>query len=419
MKLAIAVPMPEHVSNSFIRNLIEIITYTSKNLEDLEELSYIDRGGVRTDKNRNVIIKEIMEKGMDYVLWLDADMVYPKDIVIRYMEHAPFDIMGCVYFKRKYPFDPVMFVDNDNPEKPFRMVDPLKIPENTIIEVDGIGFGGVMIDCRVYKAMGDDKYMAYGSNFHLPDKAPEQMTHDLAWCRKAKGYGFKVYVHSGVLAGHIDEKLITIEDFKKARQDTLAKVPEISVLIPTIDIEKSKLNAKLMKERAETKCKIIVEEDREKIGWVAMINKMADENPADYYVYAADDAYPSRGWLRIALETLQQTNAGLVGFNEGKYQEMNAGFGLVKHDWIKTVYDKGILFSGYKSHYAEPELTMIAKGQGKFAYNPRASLIEIVYNKDGDNIKRNNEEDRALFRKRKETGFNGLVKDQSILNTID
>ena len=419
MKIAIAVPMPDHVSDSFTKNLIQIITYTRSNVPDLEELVYINQKGVRTDKNRNVMIKECMEYGFDYILWLDADMVFPHDIIVSYLEARPFDVMGCVYFKRSYPHDPVMYVHGTNPLKPYKIVNPLEIVEGTVVEVDGVGFGGVMVNCDVYKAMGDDRYMVYGENFHLPYPTTEQATHDLVWCKKAQEHGFKIFVHTGVHAGHIKERIITIEDFKKARQDAMDAIPVVNVLIPTINMGKAKPIADLMKERAETKCKIIVEEDRDRIGWVAMINKMAKENPAEYFVYAADDAYPSRGWLRIAMETLYAKDAGLVGFNEGKYQENNAGFGLVKYEWIKGLYDGDILYPEYKSHYSEPELTMIAKQEGKFAYNPRASLTEIVFNKDGEGHINNNLDDKNLFNARRKVGFGGLVTDKTILESIN
>ena len=138
MKILIAVPLPEYVSNSFYSNLIEIISHTKKHLKNLDELSYSTKSGVRTDKNRNVLIDEALQGGFDYVLWLDADMVYPADILVRYFEN-PFNIIGCVYFKRKYPYHPVVYVDGTNPIKPYKMVDPTSLIADKVYEVDGLG----------------------------------------------------------------------------------------------------------------------------------------------------------------------------------------------------------------------------------------------------------------------------------------
>jgi hypothetical protein len=423
MKIAIGVPMPQVISNLFNRSLIELITYSASHLKE-HEIYYMDRTGVRTDKNRNVIIKEALEAEMDYILWLDADMIYPADMLVKYMEQAPFDVIGCVYYKRKYPYEPCVYMEKGTkPTHPYKMVNPLTVKKDAIIEVDGLGFGGVMVSCNVYKAMGDDKWMVYAENFHLPYETIDQETHDLTWCRKAKQYGFKILCHTGVKAGHIMEKVILEEDFIEAMKiedkKLLDNVPTINILIPTIDPEKAVKLADFMKLRAGIACNIIVEEDLCKIGYVAMINKMAKESPADFFVYAADDVYPSRGFLRTAYETMVEKGAGLVGFNEGKFQDGNAGFGLVDYSWVKDIYEGNILNPMYRSHYSDPELTMIAKQQGKFAYNPRASLMEIVYDKDGKDAKDNNLNDRALFRKRKETGFDGKVTDSSILESIN
>lgn len=424
MKILIAVPLPESVSNSFYSNLIEIISYTKKNLKGLKDLSYSTKSGVRTDKNRNVLIDEALQGGYDYVLWLDADMVYPVDIIVKYFEHK-FKIIGCVYFKRKHPYHPVLYVNGTNPVKPYKMVDPTKLEPNKIYEVDGLGFGGVMVDTEVYRTMGGDKYMNYGLNYHLPYETTDQLTHDLVWCKKAKEYGYKIFVHTGVYAGHITERIITVDDFIKARQEELKdkknEIPTVNIFIPTINPEKAKQCADILHQRAGYPHKIIAqaEEDDKRIGWVAMMNKMKQENPADFYVYLADDVFPSRDWLKNGMKVMLETGAGLLGFNDGKWNGLNASFGIVRHDWIKTIYDTDLLYKGYRSHYSDPELTMIAMAQNKYAYRPEILMVEIVYNKEGNNIPRNNKDDRKLFRERKKSGFDGRVTDQEILAYMD
>lgn len=184
----------------------------------------------------------------------------------------------------------------------------------------------------------------------------------------------------------------------------------INIFLPTVNPEKAQKYGDLMMLRARVECNLYILEDIPHKGWVNVINEAKRSFPADYYVYAADDAYPGRDWLREALDTMKSTGAGLVGFNEGKFQELNAGFGLVKHDWIETIYGGDIFHSGYKSHYAEPELTHIARAQDKFTYNPRAVLVEVVFNKDGDNSIKNNLDDERLFFKRLESGFDGRTR---------
>lgn len=395
MKIAICVPMPVHVPHAFIRSLIEIISYTKQNLPELTELSYLDQTGVRTDKNRNIMIDKALKAEMDYILWLDADMVYPADIVCKYMEHK-FDVIGCVYFKRKHPYDPVLYVDGTNPVKPYKMVDPTSLPKDTVVEVDGLGFGGVMVNCDVYKKMGDDRWMNYGENYHLPYETENQLTHDLVWCKKAKQYGHKIYVHTGVLAGHVKDQEIGIEDFIEAHKQP--KAPKIVVIMPSIDIEKAKATAKQLSSRAGIEHQMLVVEDVDRSGFIATFNNTAKRNPADYYVYVAQDAFGGRNWLQEAYKTAKETGAGLVGFNDGKWSGKLASFGMVSHEWGVKNYGGELFYSEYKTHYADTELTALAMDDKKYAYNSEAVLIEVDPNKETSTV---NKADKDLFASRK------------------
>lgn len=372
------------------------MSYTRNNLEGLDDLLYLDQTGVRTDKNRNVMIKACLENNIDYILWLDADMVYPQDIVCKYFEHE-FDIIGCVYFKRKHPYDPVLYVDGTNPIKPYKMVDPTTLEPDTITEVDGIGFGGVMVKTDVYRAMGEDKWMNYGLNYHLPYETTDQLTHDLVWCKTAKKYGYKIYVHSGVVAKHVQDYEIGIEDFIRAKEEK--KVDKINVIMPSIDVKKAEATAKQLSIRAGIEHKMIVVEDVERNGFTATFNSTAKANLADYYVYVAEDAFAGRNWLLEAYKTAKSTNAGLVAFNDGKWNGQLASFGMIQHEWGVKNYGGDLLFSGYKTHYADTELTEIAKEQKRYAYNPEAVLVEVDPDKESKSV---NEDDKKLFNERKQ-----------------
>ncbi len=182
----------------------------------------------------------------------------------------------------------------------------------------------------------------------------------------------------------------------------------ITILIPTINIEKATEYARLMSYRAGMACDIRVMVDTEKKGWVAMINEGFNKYPSEFYIYAADDAYPSRGFVKEAMDSIG--DRGLLAFNEGKYQDLSAGFALVRRKWVENVYINSLLCSEYKSHYSDVEIAFIAKAQKQYVYNPRTSLMEVVFNKDGPRIKGNNPLDEKTFWTRASQGFGGLTK---------
>lgn len=217
MHLIIGVPCPDLIPIKFVESLIGILSYTKAKLPQVDRIDFIHAGGVRTDKNRNVILKQALELNADYILWLDADMVFPQDIVEKYLEH-PFHVIGCLYFKRSEPYDPVAYIRNNdiNSLNPWYSLNPDKLDTDTVYEIDGLGFGGMMVDLNVYRKMGDDKWMNYDKGFHLPEKNRDGSTHDLVFCRNAQKYGYKIQLHTGVMPGHIAEKVVTVEDWRKS-----------------------------------------------------------------------------------------------------------------------------------------------------------------------------------------------------------
>ena len=230
MKILIGLPTPDTVPVEFaLGSLPDIIAYTGKNLKNLDNLAISYVKGVRTDRNRNVILKRAIEDGgFSHILWLDVDMVYPRDIICQYFNvEKGFDIIGCLYFRKHPPYPPVGYIKNNkNPELPFSVLDPKLLESDKAYEVDGLGFGGMMVSMKVYEKMGRKKWMHYGDNYHLPYKTKGRLTHDLQFCQEAQEAGFKIGLHGGVRPAHIATTFITEDvhnSHREARMKEIAK----------------------------------------------------------------------------------------------------------------------------------------------------------------------------------------------------
>lgn len=418
LNIAICVPSSGKVDSSFaLDNLPAIISYTKNNLKNLGNLFVTYHEGVRTDKNRNIMLKRILDEmpEMDYVLWLDEDMLYPHEIICKYLE-TDFDIIGCLYFKRSSPFWPVGYISGTNPIKPYRNLVPHTLEKDKVVEVDGIGFGGMMVNMKVYKAMGEDKWMHYGNHFYLPYDNEDGLTHDLQFCKDAKQYGFKVFMHTGVKPGHIASYVVTEKDFYRVKEEEKVESPKVVVIMPTIHPEIAEKTAKILKTRANYPHKMVVVEDVDKTGFVAVCNQVVKDIPADYYVYLTDDIFPSRNWLSDAIEKMEEKGANLFGFNDGKWKGLLATCGVVKSEWMKKNYRGNMFFNGYFGHYNDTELTMIAMNENCYAYDLSVSLIEVDYEKEEKKV---HKEDRELFKMRKVIKMDGLVTNQEILDMFE
>jgi len=208
-KVLIACPTPELVKISVVSNLISIILH-ARRLPDVE-VGFSYKTGVRTDRNRNEILKIGLEQGYSHILWLDTDMLFPVNIVEKYLE-ADKDIVGCLYFKRGYPYTPIGSYKSKKKEFSYNPLEPQSLPKNQVIEVDGLGFGGMMVKSSVYQTMGEDKWCKYGEEYHIPLEGGNHLTHDFYFCRKAQEHGVHIYLHTGIKPGHITE-IVVDEEF--------------------------------------------------------------------------------------------------------------------------------------------------------------------------------------------------------------
>lgn len=392
MRILIGLPTPETVSSNFsLKNLPEIIADAKQRYKDIE-LFVMYKTGVMTSSNRNYIVSHALENDMDAILWLDTDMIYPADIIYALWE-AQKDIIGSIYVKRSPPYDPIVYVKGDNPNKPYRVVDPYSL--KGITEVDGLGFGGLMVRMNVYREMAEKNiWHRYGEAFGFPYEQPKQESHDFIFCQDAQKLGYKIYVHNRVRCGHITEKMVTLDDWIP-NGAVLHNAKKIAVLMPSIDVEKAERTIKQMQSRASFLAEYFILEDKARSGYMATINQGVKNIEADYYIYTAEDAYCGKNWLYHAYYELQKTDKNFLAFNDGKNEGKLATFGMISKEYLQKHYGGNLFFEGYHSHYGDTELTMLALADNELAYNPHALMIEVDYNK-----KKVNQLDKIMYNQR-------------------
>lgn len=427
MHILIAIPTPEYSQADFaLGNLQDIISHTHKTFPDWK-ITTAYKYGTRTDANRNHILKEALADGtVDYILWLDADMLYPAAILERYFEAAnslnlTIDVMGCLYFKRSYPYDPIAYVYNHDENriiKPYKTILPSAVKHEEILEVDGLGYGGLLVNMKVYEKLGDAKWTVYGKNFHLPFEAEDHLTHDLVFCGAVKKAGMSIKLHGGVRPGHFCLHPVTIDDWMRATEDTfsLDNAPRVLVVMPATNEKMATDAANIMSQRAGAPCDVAVVMDTEHKGFVHMVNAVVQEKKNyEIVVYTAQDALVGEDWLKNALLRMITTNAGLVGLHDGKWGGNLASFGMAQRSWFKKNYNGLLFHPGYLGHYADTELTQVAKQQNRYSYAEKSVMLEVDFDKIMGRGKGVVKQDKLLFQKRKRNKFDGLVTDKDLL----
>jgi len=164
--------------------------------------------------------------------------------------------------------------------------------------------------------------------------------------------------------------------------------PSISIIMPCIDKELGYKTAAILSSRAGTRGTVIIAIDDVRGGFMTTLNSVATK---------CDSRFPGRDWLKIALERIEREGAGLLAFNDGKWFGRIASFGMVRKTWVRKFYENAILNPYYKAHKADNEITLLAKLDNRFVYEPNSTLIEVDYRKDAGG---SNPEDDKRFQER-------------------
>lgn len=179
------------------------------------------------------------------------------------------------------------------------------------------------------------------------------------------------------------------------------------LVMPYIDAGLAAKAADVLARRALAGGLLVAVEDDLRLGFIQVANMVYARSRSEHFGYLAQDAFPGDGWLKCALYTLDHTGAGLLAFNDGRFHGNLAVFGMARRSFVRALYHNFLFFPGYKRHFADTELSAIARAQGVMTYNENCLLVEVDY---GKHEKPNDPDDDALYRQRARTGFGGMVQ---------
>jgi hypothetical protein len=140
------------------------------------------------------LAKEAVSEGCDWILWLDTDMRFPKDTLLRLIAHAEADpekhIIAANYVTRQVPPEPVSFILTDD-GKMWRRVPTLS--DSTGLEkVTGAPMGVMLTSTKVFKAIDKPDVPMFW--FQYSTKNQTVLGEDIYFCINAGRHGFDIYI---------------------------------------------------------------------------------------------------------------------------------------------------------------------------------------------------------------------------------
>ncbi len=150
-----------------------------------------------TAEARNQMTAAALEEGAEWLLWVDADMTFPPDGLIRLLARDV-DIVGADYRRRASPYPRIgKPVDPGNPYNCVGLVD-----------VSMLGLGFMLIRAKVLRAMNRPWFLrAWLLEHATPDNPSGFSTEDGYFCGHARFLGYKVWADMDLSreVGHIAE----------------------------------------------------------------------------------------------------------------------------------------------------------------------------------------------------------------------
>jgi len=152
----------------------------------------------------------------DFLMFIDSDMVFPHDSILKLMSHNK-DIVGGMYYKKGDMNRPVVtrFGAQEGKYIPLE-----KVPDK-LFRVDALGTGFMLISKRVLDAFTPEVCRKLGKPFNfltLPDTDGLEESEDWAFCRRAAKLGFESWCDPTIPLGHIGREIYKREHFEAGRQ---------------------------------------------------------------------------------------------------------------------------------------------------------------------------------------------------------
>lgn len=204
MKILIAVPCMDQVPFTFAQSL--------STLEKIGECKLAMKSGSLIYTSRNSLAMTAIQMEADFVFWLDSDMVFKSDTLVRMMDTLKknnLDILTGLYFRRVPPYSPVLFDKLEQNGEITEFSEFKTVPEG-LFEVGGCGFGCVLMKTDVFF----DVQSKFGNMFAPRGNNGE----DVAFCIRARECGYKIYCDPSIVCGHVGYSVIDDQFYRVFQQ---------------------------------------------------------------------------------------------------------------------------------------------------------------------------------------------------------
>lgn len=191
-RIAIAVAAHDTVTATFATDAMTLCLHVGANLPPDWQATVRGVLGTYIHIARQELLQRCIAEGVDYMLWLDADMRFPGDGLQRLMAHNQ-PVVGINYSTRRLParFVALEHTSHNGHGGTTRL--ETNLDSTGLARVDALGFGMVLMDLNAIKPILPDPEKEPWFWYHWQDSG-QLVGEDVYFCRLLERAGIPIYV---------------------------------------------------------------------------------------------------------------------------------------------------------------------------------------------------------------------------------
>ncbi|MCW3657549.1 glycosyltransferase [Burkholderia cenocepacia] len=209
-RVGVCIPSGDMVHADFAMSLAAL-AFTTRH-----PIALLNAKGSLVVTNRNTLVDQAAQLDCEWLLFLDSDLVFPRDTVARLIAHDK-DIVGATYCKRVPPYEVLgRTLTGERLEA-----------ASGLVEVAGLPTGCLLVRRSVFDALCRPYFRTPAHEDGDVDGMPAHIEgEDYYFCRVAREAGFSVWldVDLTMQLGHIGQQIFAIPTHEEVIADADGKI---------------------------------------------------------------------------------------------------------------------------------------------------------------------------------------------------
>lgn len=197
----------------FTRSIAGTMAYSTINqvCSSIGQLPHIS--GPRIAAGRNHLVEAFLATPGEWLLMVDDDMVFPDDVVERFLKvahprKAPI-VGGLAFGVGRDGIFPTLFRLSEEAQSPVRMD---AWPLDEVVEVDATGAACLFVHRSVFEALAEE-YSKPWQWFQETTLHGNSVGEDMTFCLRARAAGFPIKVDTSIKFGHVKPRVIDEDEY--------------------------------------------------------------------------------------------------------------------------------------------------------------------------------------------------------------